>query len=274
MARVLVACESSGTVRDAFARLGHFARSVDLLPTESLPELVRYRGEFGCMNHPTYDPACEDCEYDEPWCQRHDAYAYECPCLGPTEDEAEYADSCEHGARHLSGDLFTLEDIASYDLLIAHPPCTRLTNSGVRWLHAPPRGRTLTEMWDDLAEGAAFYCAVRDLPVRLKAIENPIMHKYARDLIQPGFRQVIQPHWFGERAFKATGLELIGLPPLTATRRLRPPLPGTAAHRAWSQVHLASPGADRWKIRSKTYRGIAEAMAAQWGPVADYRAAA
>ena len=274
MARVLVACESSGRVRDAFAAAGHFARSVDLLPTESLPERVRFRGDFGCWRHKRFRPKCDDCVYDEPWCHRHGAYAYECPCLGPTEDEAEYADTCEHGARHLSGDLFTVEDIASYDLLIAHPPCTRLTNSGVRWLHVPPPGRTLQSMWDDLALGAAFYCAVRDLPVRRKAIENPVMHKYARQLIQPGVRQVVQPYWFGEPAFKATGLELIGLPPLVPTNRLNPPASGTAEHRAWSQVHRASPGPDRWKLRSKTYQGIADAMAAQWGPVADLRAAA
>jgi hypothetical protein len=263
--RVLVACEFSGTVRDAFAARGHFARSVDLLPTEALSQPVMFRGDFGCLEHSAFVADCEACEYDEPWCHRHDAYAYECPCLGPTEDEAEYADSCEDGARHLAGDLFSVEDIEGYDLLIAHPPCTRLTNSGVRWLHVPPPGRTLQAMWDDLALGAAFYCAVRDLPVKRKAIENPVMHKYARDLIQVGARQVIQPHWFGEPAFKATGLELVNLPPLVPTHRLTPPARGTAEHKAWSKVHMASPGPDRWKERSRFYAGIAAAMADQWG---------
>jgi hypothetical protein len=263
--RVLVACEFSGTVRDAFAARGHFARSVDLLPTEALTAAVRYRGDFGCLDHAQYEPGCEECEYGEPWCHRHEMDAADCPCLGPTEDEAEYASDCEHGARHLSGDLFTVEDVESYDLLIAHPPCTRLSNSGVRWLHVPPPGKTKDQMWAALDEAAAFYRRVRDLPIARKAIENPVMHKYARERIGLGPRQVVQPWWFGEPAFKATGFELIGLPPLVPTQRLTPPKPGTVEHRQWSRVHMASPGPTRWKERSKTYQGIAEAMAAQWG---------
>lgn len=263
--RVLVACEFSGTVRDAFERRGHFVRSVDLLPTEKLTTPVKFRADFGCVAHEQYTPGCEDCEYDEPWCHEHGQPAYECTCLGPTEDEAEYADSCEHGARHLAGDIFSLDDIQSYDLLIAHPPCTRLTNSGVRWLHVPPPGKTLQEMWDGLDAAAEFYRRVRALPIRRKAIENPVMHKYARERIQIGARQVVQPWWFGDRAFKATGFELIHLPPLLPTNRLTPPASNTDEHKAWSQIHRASPGPDRWKIRSRTFQGIADAMAAQWG---------
>lgn len=272
--RVLVACEFSGVVRDAFAARGHFARSVDLLPTEQHSQAVTFRGDFGCMTHRSYEPACEDCEYDEPWCHRHGMFAYECTCLGPTEDEAEYADDCEHGARHLSGDLFTVEDIDGYDLLIAHPSCTRLTNSGVRWLHAPPPGKTLEQMWADLDAAAAFYRAVRDLPVRCKAIENPVMHRYARERIQPGPRQIVQPWWFGDPAFKATGFELIDVPALVPTNKLTPPKPGTDEHKAWSAIHRASPGPNRWKDRSRTFPGIANAMADQWGALSALERAA
>jgi hypothetical protein len=201
--RVLVACEYSGRVRDAFSRAGHLAMSCDMLDTEAPG--AHYKGDI------------RDVLYD------------------------------------------------GWDLMVAHPPCTRLTNSGVRWLKVPPPGKTLEEMWMDLEAAAEFYKLLRDAPIPRKAIENPIMHCYARKRIQIGNRQVVQPWWFGEEAFKATGLELIGLPPLQATNKLTPPKTGTPEHKAWSKVHLASPGPDRWKDRSRTYDGIARAMADQWG---------
>jgi len=152
-----------------------------------------------------------------------------------------------------------------WDFGIFHPPCTRLANSGVRWLHVPPSGRTLAEMWQELEDGAAFYRTLRDAPIPFKAIENPVMHAHAAVLVQPGRRQVVQPWWFGDPFFKATGFELIGLPPLVATNRLTPPRKGTPEHKAWSRVHMASPGPNRWKERSRTFPGIAAAMADQWG---------
>ena len=97
------------------------------------------------------------------------------------------------------------------------------------------------------------------------------MHKHAKARIenyQPA-AQTVQPWWFGEPAFKATGLYLRNLPPLVETNRLTPPKPGTAEHKAWSAVHRASPGPDRWKFRSRTYQGIANAMADQWGGFAE-----
>lgn len=248
--RVLVACEFSGVVRDAFAARGHFARSVDLLPTESLAQAVRFRGDFSCVNHPDgFDPACDDCESDEPWCHVHDMHAYECTCLGPTEDEAEYADDCEHGARHLSGDLFSVEDIDGYDLLIAHPPCTRLTNSGVRWLDE-------RNLWAEMRESAAFFRRILELPVPSIAVENPIPHKYALEIIGKRYDQIIQPWQFGHGETKATCLWLKGLPPLMSTLIV-------AGREA--RVHRLPPSPDRWKKRSITYSGIAEAMADQWG---------
>ena len=204
--KVLVACEYSGRVRDAFISRGHDAISCDLLPTES---------------------------------------------PGP----------------HHKGDVvdYIYNSGEEFDLMIAHPDCTRLTNAGVRWLHKPPKGKTLDEMWGDLFDAVEFYRILRDAPIPRKAIENPVMHKYARRMARPGDRQIIQPWWFGDEAFKATGLELINLPCLIPTNKLNPPKKGTPEHYSWSQCHMESPGPDRWKNRSRTYPGIADAMADQWG---------
>ncbi|MBD9528412.1 hypothetical protein [Paracoccus sp. PAR01] len=171
--------------------------------------------------------------------------------------------------RHIRGDVRDLLG-DGWDLLaVMHPPCTRLCNSGVRWLHTPPPGRSLDDMWAELDEGVALFATCWQAPVPRVAVENPIMHKHARermptDLPKP---QIVQPWWFGEQAFKATGFYLRGLPELTATERLTPPKATIEPerHRAWSAIHRASPGPDRWKIRSRTFEGIAEACADQWG---------
>jgi len=195
--KVLVACEYSGTVRDAFRALGHDAVSCDLLPT------------------------------DRP---------------GP----------------HYQGDVFDLIG-DGWDLMIAHPPCTYLTNSGVSWLHKDP------ERWERLNEGAAFFKALLNAPIQFKAIENPIMHKYAKDRIG-GIKQtqIIQPWMFGHMEQKATCLWLTGLPPLTPTNNVKAEmlkLPDNERQR----LHYLPPSPDRWKLRSTTYQGIADAMADQWG---------
>ncbi|PLU59142.1 hypothetical protein BMJ22_32855, partial [Sinorhizobium medicae] len=153
-----------------------------------------------------------------------------------------------------------------WDLLaVMHPPCTRLCNSGVRWLKAPPSGRTLPEMWADLDAGAALFSDCWNAPVPRVAVENPVMHRYAKERIrnyQPP-AQTVQPWWFGDRAFKATSFYLRGLPKLVPTNRLTPPKSGTDEHKAWSRVHRATPSPDRWKIRSATFPGIASAAADQ-----------
>lgn len=208
--RVLVACEYSGRVRDAFIAAGHDAMSCDMLPSEA--------------PGPHYQ--------------------------GDVRDVIESA--------RMNGGM-------GFDLMIAHPPCTRLANSGVRWLHVPPPGKTKEQMWAELDEAAEFYRMLRDAPIPRKALENPVMHCYARDRLGNAKRHVVQPWWFGEPAFKATGFELIGLPPLVATNKLTPPKAGTDEHKAWSWIHRASPGPDRWKQRSRTFHGISTAMAEQWG---------
>jgi hypothetical protein len=177
--------------------------------------------------------------------------------------------------RHIRGDIRDhLND--GWDMLaVLHPPCTRLCNSGVRWLSTPPPGRTRDEMWADLDEGAALFSACWNAPIERVAVENPVMHKHARDRIENYQRQAqtVQPWWFGEPAFKATSLYLRGLPPLTPTNRLTPPKPGTEEHKAWSAIHRAPPGPNRWAFRSRTFDGIAAAMADQWSEAAALDAA-
>ena len=131
----------------------------------------------------------------------------------------------------------------------------------------PPRHKTVDQMQSELREGAALFSACWNAPIERRCIENPVMHRYAKALIvsfEPA-AQTIQPWWFGERAFKATGLYLKNLPKLQQTNRLDPPRPGTAEHKAWSKVHRASPGPNRAKERSRFFPAIAAAMADQWG---------
>ena len=194
----------------------------------------------------------------------HDVWS--CDLL-PAEDRSNH---------HIIGDIRDhLND--GWDMLaVLHPPCTRLCNSGVRWLSTPPPGRTLDEMWADLDEGAALFSACWNAPIDRVAVENPVMHKHARARIENYQRQAqtVQPWWFGEPAFKATSLYLRGLPPLRPTNKLTPPKSGTEEHKVWSAIHRAPPGPNRWAFRSRTFAGIAAAMADQWGGDAEPDAAA
>ncbi|MEO1951477.1 hypothetical protein [Thioclava sp.] len=167
---------------------------------------------------------------------------------------------------HIRGDVRDHLNDGWDMLIVAHPPCTRLCNSGVRWLHVPPPGRTVEEMWRELDEGVDLFAACWNAPIDRVAVENPVMHKHARarlpaDIPRP---QIVQPWWFGEPYFKATGFYLRGLPALEATKRLSPPKAGTEDHKRWSAVHRAPPGPDRWKFRSRTFEGVAAACAEQW----------
>jgi len=194
--KVLVACEYSGVVRDAFRAKGHDAISCDLLPTDA---------------------------------------------DGP----------------HLQCSVFDiLHD--GWDMLIAHPPCTYLTNSGVRWLHERP------ERWQQMSQGAEFFRSLWNAPIPKIAVENPIMHKYARKIIGDKYAQIVQPWMFGHAESKATCLWLKGLPSLIETDNVKEQwrkLPKKQAQR----LHMLPPSPDRWKLRSQTYAGIANAMSEQWG---------
>lgn len=186
--KVLIACEYSGIVRDAFIAEGHDAISCDLLPTES---------------------------------------------PGP----------------HVVGDVSALLS-DPWDLVIAHPPCTFLANSGVRWLHTRPY------RWFDLWDGAEFFRLMLNANAKHIAVENPRPHKYAVRMIGRTYDQEVQPWQFGQGETKGVCLWLKNLPEL---------LPTEVVSGREARVHKMPPGPDRQKERSRFFPGIADAMAKQWG---------
>lgn len=182
--RVLVACEYSGTVRDAFIKAGHDAMSCDLLPTEA---------------------------------------------PGP----------------HYQGDVFDVID-AQWDLMIAHPPCTHLSVSGAK--HFAEK-----RMDGRQQQSISFFMRLIKADIPMIAIENPIC------IMSSLYRkpdQIIQPWQFGHGETKATSLWLKNLPALIPTK---------IVDGRDDRIHKMPPSPDRWKERSKTYQGIADAMASQWG---------
>lgn len=187
----------------------------------------------------------------------HDAWSCD---LMPAEDATN---------KHIRGDVRGVIGWGWDLLMVAHPPCTRLCNSGVRWLTSPPNGRTLDEMWRELDEGAALFSTLWNAPIERVAVENPVMHRHAKERIEnyAPAAQTVQPWWFGDRAFKATGLYLRGLDPLAPTDKLTPPRPGTPEHHAWSRIHRMPQTKNRGRERSRTFPGLADAMARQWGGV-------
>jgi len=196
--RVLVACEYSGTVRDAFIRAGHYAMSCDLLPSEST--------------------------------------------IGD----------------HYQGNVLDILD-HGWDLMIAHPPCTYLCSSGLHWNKRKPERAQHTE------EALDFVRTLLDAPIPKIALENPIGCISTR-IRKP--TQTIQPYQFGDDASKSTCLWLKGLPPLQPTNFVEPRIVNGKqrwANQTDSGQNRLPPSPDRWKIRSETYVGIANAMAKQWG---------
>lgn len=145
-----------------------------------------------------------------------------------------------------------------WDMVIAHPPCTYLTNTGVSWLYKKP-GR-----WEQLKEGAEFFKLFMNLKTPMVAIENPIPHKYAIELIGRKYDQLIQPYQFGHPERKATCLWLKNLPKLKPTKDCKLEMMARPKSEA-QRIHWLPPSPDRAKLRSKTFTGIAEAMASQWG---------
>lgn len=199
----LVACEESGTIRDALLAAGVDAVSCDLKPTSAPgPHIV--------------------------------------------------GDALEQIQRRWAG-------------VIAHPVCTYLTNAGAKHLYVGGRKENGPDpdRWLGLHFAARFFNAFKSANAPRVAIENPVPHGHALARIgRP--TQYVQPWWFGDPAFKATGWWLTGLPPLVPTDRLTPPKPGTDEHKRWSFIHRMSPGPDRAELRSKAFPGMARAIAAQW----------
>lgn len=181
--------------------------------------------------------------------------------------------------RHIRGDVRDLLH-DDWDLLaVMHPPCTRLCRSGRRWMSGPgkwtppkklPKGRTVQDLRAEFEEGVSLFIDCWRAPIDRIAIENPEMNDLARDRMPPDLPspQIVQPFWFGEPAYKATGFYLRGLSRLTETNRLEEPEKGSAEWKAWNAIHRAPPGPDRWKIRSRTFAGVADACADQWGATA------
>jgi site-specific DNA-cytosine methylase len=195
--RVLVACESSGVVRDAFSALGHFAMSCDLL-------------------------------------------------------------SAERPGPHHQGDVRELLN-QEWDLLIAHPPCTYLSVSGMHWTTRGLRDPKLTEDALDLVR------LFMDAPIKHIAIENPVSIISSR-IRKPD--QIIQPYQFGHDASKKTCLWLKNLPLLRPTEMVEPRMVNGKprwANQTDSGQNKLPPSKNRWRLRSKTYEGIANSMAKQWG---------
>lgn len=208
--RVLVACESSGVVREAFRKRGHDAWSCDLLPAQD-----------GSRFHVVND------------------------------------------VRNVLTDLtrYDTPEWLKFDLLIAHPPCTYLCNSGVRWFSTIPAIQKPGILYGParrvaMADAVDLFRALLNAPIRRIAIENPVQHGYARKAIGTAYAQTIQPWQFGHGEVKRTALWLRNLPTLTPTNIVSGRVP---------RVHHEPPSPDRWQKRSLTYQGIADAMADQWG---------
>lgn len=179
----------------------------------------------------------------------HDAWS--CDLL-PAEDRSN---------KHIIGDARSLLNDGWDLLMVAHPPCTRLCLSGLRWLHTPPAGRSRDEMLRDLDAAAELFSAFWNAPIERIAVENPIMHRLAQQRIR-GYRppaQTVQPWQFGHGETKAICLWLRNLPPLAPTEIVA----GRTA-----RVHRMSPGPNRQRERSRFFSGIAAAMADQWSRVA------
>lgn len=158
----------------------------------------------------------------------------------------------------------------AWDLAIFHLPCTYFTNAGVRWLFRDSRsnGRSLTranrneKRWREMKAAEALWRECQALPIARMAFENPIPHAHVDLGDWP--RQIIQPWQFGHMETKATCLWLKGLPPLVETKNVYREMM-RLPKRERERIHRLPPGPDRWKERSKTFDGIGEAMAAQWG---------
>lgn len=183
---------------------------------------------------------------------------------------------------HIQGDVLPLLE-QDWDLLIAHPPCDFLTNSGNRWLYeewtvqerydAGKQGKTLTghsprrneQRWMDREEGATFYRRFLNTGIPHVAVENPVMNGDAAKLVEGKATQFVQPYEFGVMESKRTGLRLQNLPLLVPTNNVETEM-RKLPKKVWAKCHYMSPGPDREKERSRTSAGIAQAMADQWGP--------
>jgi hypothetical protein len=180
--------------------------------------------------------------------------------------------SADGSNRHIRGDVREIINDGWDLMMVAHPPCTRLCNSGVRWLSVPPPGKTKEQMWAELDEGAALFSDLWNAPIHRICVENPVMHRHAKERIRNyrEFEQSVQPYDFGHAESKRTCFWLKNLPPLVPTTpRTKEELAEMKKSKTFNRIHMATPGPDRWAERSLTFPGIAAAMAEQWGCLND-----
>lgn len=171
------------------------------------------------------------------------------------------------GYPHYKGDVRDLLQ-ERYDLVIFHPVCKYIANSGVRWLYNPD-GRQNTRRWMSLIDAMYFFNLRHQFNSDYVGTENPIPHKYAVNGIADKegigkYNQCFQPWHFGHEKMKATCLWLKNLPALKHTNIVGPPPKDKAERNKWQDVWMASPSPDRERLRSVTYAGVAKAMATQW----------
>lgn len=182
----------------------------------------------------------------------HDAWS--CDLL-PSDDDSPF---------HIQGDVMDVMN-EGWDVGIFHPTCTYLCNSGVRWLFGGKGQEIDNERWAKMVEGAEFFKRLWNAPIPRVAVENPIMHRYAREIIGIASSQIIQPFEYGHGESKATCLWLKGLPLLRPTHVDAPLFGAVAVTGREQRIYKLPPSPDRWKLRSRTFEGIAQAMAEQWG---------
>lgn len=151
--------------------------------------------------------------------------------------------------KHYVGDVRDILYSEKWDLMIGHPPCTRLCNSGVRWLAE-------RNLWQEMIEGCDFFNLLWNAPIKRICLENPIPHKYAKERIG-NYTQIIHPWQHGHSESKATCIWLKNLPKIVPTKIIDKKL-------IKQTVWLTSPGPNRAKERSKTFSGIAKALAEQF----------
>jgi len=168
-----------------------------------------------------------------------------------------------HPEWHIKGDALKTAYDEHWDMMIAHPPCTYLAVSGARWLYNKDGSRN-EDRWQKKEAALKFVKALMDAPIDKIAIENPIS-MISSEIRKP--EQIIQPYQFGHPLVKATCLWLKNLPKLQPTEIVEPEYVTSGTGRKWSKWFWETsliPYKDRGKARSKTFEGIAKAIADQW----------
>lgn len=169
-------------------------------------------------------------------------------------------------AWHIQEDVLWLLKRMKWDAMIGFPPCPRLCNSGVLRLYVG--GKKIngidSSKWREMIEAANFFKALLYAEIPLVALENPIMHGWAREIIQSPYSQTVQPYEFGHPESKRTCFWLRGFPLLKPTNILKLPESGHWSNQTPSGQNKLGPSKHRARIRATTYSGIAEAMASQW----------